>query len=173
MNQISIGGSYCMNEFNELDMMKNFNVFAITPFYTKVHSSQVLTYDYGKIASTKNTYQLLDDICIYFGSDLNGRLKSARRILRKRKNPPIIISEERGIVACQFPYKDYREPLWVIDLTFKVQPVDKNHCHIIFHNNERFLIRLSAEKVWERRRLALALLCETKYISGRRSFINF
>lgn len=74
-----------MNEFNELDMMKNFNVFAITPFYTKVHSSQVLTYDYGKIASTKNTYQLLDDICIYFGSDLNGRLKSARSILRKRK----------------------------------------------------------------------------------------
>lgn len=160
------------NGISEIDVMKNFNVFAIAPFYNEVHSSQILTYDYGNYASVKNVYQLLDDICIYFGSDLNGRLKSARRILRIRKNPPLVISEEREIVAMQLPCAGFREPLWAIDMGFDVKPVDKNHCYVIFRNHERFLIRLSAEKVWERRRLALALLYETKYVTGKPSFIS-
>lgn len=148
----------------EIDVMKWCEVYAITPFYNEVYSSKIFTYGHGNFPSIKNIYRLMDEICIYFGADLNGRLKSARKILRKRKNPPIMISEERGIVACQFPYKDYKEPLWVLDMDFKVIPVDSNHSYIVFRNNERFLIALSSEKVWERRRLALALLSETKYI---------
>ncbi|QBK27040.1 hypothetical protein DKZ56_15180 [Ureibacillus thermophilus] len=173
MNERTIGGML-MNkiEINEIDVMKNFHVYAIAPFYNEVYSSQILTYDYGKFSLSKDVYHLLDDICIYFGADLNGRLKSARRTLKIRKNPPIIISEEKAMVACQLPYVGHLEPLWVMDLNFDVEPVDKNHCYVVFRNKERFFIKLSLDKVWERRRLALALLSETKYVAGKPSFIS-
>lgn len=157
-------------EMNEMDIMKNFNVYAIMPFYNELHSSKILTYDKGIFVSTKTVQQLLDEVCICFGADLNGRMKSARRILKKRKNPPIVISEEREMAACQLPMEGYHEPLWAIDLEFKVERVDKNSCHVVFRNHDRFLVGLSEEKVWERRRLAMALLYETKYLSGRKGF---
>lgn len=148
---------------NEIDVFKRFNAFAIAPFYNGFYSSQIWTYRSGTYYSTKTVNQLMDYICIHFGADLDGRLKAARQKLNIKKNPPIIVSEELGIVGCQLPYMKYNEPMWVFDLDFKINPVRKHHSEIEFINNQIFSIKLSADKVRKRKQLAFTLLGETKY----------
>lgn len=167
MKQLYRGG-YTMHEMNEIDIIKNLRAYAIAPIYNEVYSSKICTYQ-GNYDSTKTVNQLMDYLCIYFGADLQGRMNAARKILNITKNPPVIISEELEMVGLQLPLVNFRQRLWGLDLDFKINPIDKRTCKIIFKNDDNFHINLSADKVWKKKQLALTLLYQTKYINSRRN----
>lgn len=120
----------------------------ITPFYDGVHASMIYTKN-GMMKSKGTVDQIIHKLCLEFGSTLKGRQKASRKMLKIKKNPPIVISERLGIVGMPLPCVRYKENAWVFDLNFDTYCND-TFSELRFNENLKFHVNLSKAAVEER-----------------------
>lgn len=84
------------------------------------NSTKIISYEKEEIIS-KNSKELINLSCKFFGSSLNDRINVTKRLINISSKSPIIIEESRNIIF--FPLKSTRE---------------KNNTWISFNNLEKY-----------------------------------
>jgi competence protein ComK len=136
---------------------------ALFPNYTDTgHLHCTLLGVYGEVQAEENTMHVLNESCVYYGSDFKGRLQSARRILKRQKNLPIMVSLtfEYCMIPLSSPMK--KDCTWIayrhID---RIVPKGANSI-IIFSNQVKLEVNIS-KAVLEDRMNKAARLFSTYY----------
>ncbi|KGR76419.1 competence protein ComK [Ureibacillus manganicus] len=143
-----------------LKLLHEYGISCVAPHYNGVHSSIVNTHQ-GSLNLVKTVSEAMNQICLYFGSDLEGRKKASRLQYKLRKNPPIIISDALYMVAFQLPSMLKNEYVWIFDLNYKIEENrEKKNCKLIFDNGFEIEIPLSRESINTYRNRAIHLLYE-------------
>ncbi|SOB90729.1 ComK protein [Ureibacillus xyleni] len=146
-----------MDKTLQMILMKHENL-CIVPHYEGKISSIIYTKNESfkleeKVDTVINLY------CLQFASNLNGRIQASRERFGFIKKPPIVISELNSIVAMQLPVPHYSESMWIFDLSFGVEELNKQS-EIEFQNGLKFKIPLSKTAVMHRKLNAFQLVVE-------------
>lgn len=144
-----------MEELSSL--LKSRKIIAVAPHYDGIHSSIVYTHQ-GSLYKREFADEVIDDLCRYFGSTLDGRKNATRHKLNLRKNPPLLLSEILQACAFEIPDKN-QELIWIIDLNYEIEQV-KNGCELIFGDHVRIYTSLSVNSVNNRRQKAIQMVHE-------------
>ena len=143
-----------------LKLLHEHGISCIAPYYNGVHSSIVNTHQ-GSLNLVKTVSEAMNQICLYFGSDLEGRKKASRVQYKLRKNPPIIISDGIYMVAFQLPSMLKNEYVWIFDFNYKIEENrEKKKCKLIFDNGYEIEIPRSRKSIETYRNRAIHLLYE-------------
>lgn len=142
---------------NIVNLLKNKQIISIAPHYDGTHSSIVLTHQ-GSLYRREYVEDLMEQLCRYFGSTLEGRKNATRHKLNVRKNPPIIISEILQVGAFEIPNID-NEPMWIFDLQYKIKEL-KNGSQLLYDGQLPIYTSLSENVVNNRKRNVIHMLHE-------------
>jgi len=142
-------------------VLQNSNI-VIAPHYNGNHSSIVYTYQ-GHLYLKETVDEVMNQICIYFCSDLQGRINGTRKKYDFRKKPPILISEFLPQVAIPYPSHIAGEDMWVFNANFKIEEVEKSKSKIIFDNQLSFDIARNRDTIEKQRLRAIRILYDITY----------
>lgn len=138
-----------------ISLLKNNQVNAITPHYDVVYSSIVHTHQ-GNYYYEEYSEKLMDQICTYFGSTLEGRKSATRQKLKFRKNPPFIISEILRLGAFEIP-DGCEQPSFIFNFQFELEKLD-NGSHLIYAGQEPIFTPLSDKVIYNRKQKAITMM---------------
>lgn len=138
-------------------LLKSRSVIAVAPRYDGTHSSIVYTH-LGSLYKEEAVDDIMDNLCRYFGSTLEGRKKATRHKLSVRKNPSILLSEILQACAFEIPHVN-QESIWIIDLNYQVEELERG-CVLIFNDHVRIVTTLSVNVVNNRRQKTIQMLHE-------------
>lgn len=127
------------------------DTMAIFPKYTDTgHLHSIVLGQYQVKYVTKRPTSIVHDSCMYFGSDLNGRMNSAKSVLKRQRMLPILISE--SFKYCMVPLSSPKNPecIWlaykhVLDVVPK-----ENHSIVIFSNQKKVELKISRKTLEEK-----------------------
>lgn len=143
---------------DEFKILKKHSPLIIAPYYVDGECHSIIITKKKRLYYKLPPEKLIEKICLMYGSTRKGR-QDASRQLGFIKNPPIIISENKKLVAIELPYEKYKgSSIWVFDLNFKIIKVDNKHCLIQIDSNNYFLVPLSKTSIERRRARAFQLL---------------
>ena len=91
----------------------------------------------------KKAYKIMDDSCIFYGSNYKGRLAAAKSILNCSYKLPILVEESSKLIF--FPTKSSLEDdcCWINFSYIKEVIKNDNNCIIRFNNNKEISINTS------------------------------
>lgn len=117
-----------------LKLLRDDDIKVVAPHYNGVHSSIVYTYP-RSLSLVKTVSEAMNELCLYFGADLDGRIRGTRQQFKFRKNPPIMISEMLQKVALPLPSMIRDENCWIIDTNFVIEEYGhSNYSRLLFDN---------------------------------------
>ena len=127
------------------------STMALLPHYTNTgHLQCTMLETFGEIRVEESPSSVLNESCVYYGGSFDGSLKSARRILKRQKNLPIMVSLtlEYCMIPLGSPMK--KDTAWVA--AQHIQDIDSDGAHsiITFHNQVKLEVNIS-EAVLEHR----------------------
>lgn len=89
-------------EIKERPYIINESTMIILPWYSKhAYLNSTILEEFQEIDTGESPLTLLEHSCDYYGSDLNGRLRSASMILTGQRMLPVLVSETNRI--CMVP----------------------------------------------------------------------
>ena len=144
-----------------LDLVHEKSVLRVAPYYDGVHSSIVYTY-HGNYKLVETVNEIMNEICICFCSDLQGRMNGTRKKFNYTKKPPIVISELLGQVAMPLPSHIRGEDQWFFIIDFNVDVIGPSKCKITF-DHLCFEIPLSRESIEQQRLRTINVLYSNTY----------
>ncbi|CAM5183988.1 ComK protein OS=Ureibacillus acetophenoni OX=614649 GN=SAMN05877842_101130 PE=4 SV=1 [Ureibacillus acetophenoni] len=145
---------------------------AIQPHYDGIHSMIVYTHQ-GNIKLVETAYEVMDQICQCFGSDLQGRMNGTRKKFGYRKQPPVLISELSQLVALQIPSEYADENTWIWEMNFKIEEeIGQSKSKIILDENLSFEVDLSKSSIEEKRTRAIDVLFSITYFGGTTFYMS-
>jgi competence protein ComK len=115
------------------------NVMAII---AKNGGAYVYSY-YGTKYYNKLSTEIVDKSCLFYGSSLKGRIKGTKEMIGISYKCPIIISENKGIIA--FPTESYKNNncCWFILSMIDNYYYENKKVYICFKNGQKISILLS------------------------------
>lgn len=164
-----------LNSFVLKSLLKK-DIRAIQPHYDGVHSTIVYT-NQGNIKLVETAYEVMDQICLCFGSDLQGRLNGTRKKFGYKKQPPVLVSEAMRLVALQLPSGYTDETMWIFEPNFEIQEETgqlsgQSKSKVILDDNLSFDIALSRSSIEEKRTRAIDVLFSITYFGGTTFFMS-
>ena len=92
----------------------------------------------------KKVIEIIENSCLYYGSSLYGRIKGSNNIIGKYYKPPIIISENKNIIA--FPIRSYKDNdcSWILLSSINnYSNYNDNKTTITLKNNQKIILDIS------------------------------
>ncbi|MED4455648.1 competence protein ComK [Metabacillus fastidiosus] len=131
-------------EREEEDYIIKGNTMMIIPFYAEQGALNSIVIDRFEAVKVKRKSQnIIDESCIYFASDMKGRIRSAAKILKGHQMLPIVISKmnKTCMIPISSPYN--KRCIWVsyrhiIDITSY-----KRKSILTLENGQRFELNVS------------------------------
>ncbi len=114
-----------------------------TLFIMKKHEKvEIISLD-GKIETKEHITKILDESCLYYGSSLEGRIKSSKYLTKLSSKVPIILNEKENLIL--FPIYSMRNEvgLWFIYNNIMNYRKVKKYVEVTFKNNEKVLFLIS------------------------------
>lgn len=127
-----------MKHMIQSEYIINEHTMAILPFYSEtgeLHSKVIEKYKV--LIVTKSPKVITNDSCMFYGSDMLGRRKSASSILIAKKMLPIMISETHKL--CMVPLSSPNQPkcVWVAYQHALDLSSEKDQTFILFPNQKK------------------------------------
>lgn len=91
----------------------------------------------------KNIRSILENNCLLHGSNMEGRLKSAKKILNIKYKVPLIISEAENIILLQIDCLRNKECLFIVANKIVDYEINANKLIIKCINNHNFTVNIS------------------------------
>ena len=142
----------------EIKFLTSGYCLVVTPHHDGTHLSMLHT-NRGSLKSLKTEDQVMNEFCLNYGSNLEGRREGARQLLNIKKRPPIIISERFQLIAMQLPAYDTIGIVYIFDLNFTINP-QQHYSELVFENGLR--IKVKARECAILRHKAKAYLLQQK-----------
>lgn len=118
----------------------NDETLAIIPF--KDSSSKVLEYDMQCVIDY-SPYEVMEYSCEYFGSSIDGRMYSAKKILGSVYKTPLLVDGYRDIIFFPTKSPNSKDNIWISLNNIKsYMKVDENETLILFKNGTKLTIEL-------------------------------
>jgi competence protein ComK len=121
----------------EVPYIINESTMIILPWYSKhAYLNSTILELYQEVDVNAGSLAIVDQSCIYYGSDLKGRLHHASMILKGQRMLPVLISESNRIcmVPTCSPYKP--ECVWLSYKHVKDIVPKENRTVVILSNNQ-------------------------------------
>ncbi|MGM7721701.1 competence protein ComK [Metabacillus sp. Hm71] len=98
---------------------------------------------YGAKEVEQSTLAIVKESCIFYGSDFNGRINSARKILKRQRNLPIMISLtfKHCMIPLSSPMKE--DCPWIAFRHVKKTFPNRENSIILFSNGQRLKVNIS------------------------------
>ena len=106
------------------------------------NSSKVIERD-KIIFIKKNTTEIIDDSCKYFGSSFNGRHEGTKNMIGVNYKSPILIEETRNLIFFPTTSPRYKNCYWISLNNIKNYEKLNNYSKIIFNNELELSINIS------------------------------
>ena len=105
-------------------------------------STRVVTMEEDFICN-KNSKDIVNDSCKFFGSNLRERINSTKRLVNISSKSPIIIEESRNILF--FPLKSTREKcnIWISFNNLDKYEKENNYTILYFKNGKQIKLNFS------------------------------
>lgn len=118
----------------------NINTYALISLNGK--STKIIEDD-SEFVIEKDTMEILDNSCRFYGSSYYGRLAGSNSILKNVYKTPIIIEESHSIIFFPISSPRYHHTTWIA-----LKPINEykkcgKYTEIIFKNNKKLLIEIS------------------------------
>ena len=109
----------------------------------KVNKKTIIYNVDKEVVINKNLKNILNLNCMYYGSDLNGRRKSAQNILNIKYRVPIIISDNNNYIL--LPLGSIRNDECLLIMLSKIIDYKEsdNYLNIYCINNQEFKVNIS------------------------------
>ncbi|PMC37331.1 hypothetical protein CJ195_11245 [Bacillus sp. UMB0899] len=135
--------NYTLHVYNQ-EIIKE-STMALIPHYTNTgHLQCTILETFGEIRVEESPSSVLNESCVYYGGSFDGSLKSARRILKRQKNLPIMVSLplEYCMIPLGSPMK--KDTAWVA--AHHIEDVEPNGANsiIIFYNKVKLEVNISS-----------------------------
>ncbi len=123
--------------------MKNYIINDQTIAILK-QDQNTIVYDVKKtIVINKNIKSILETNCLLHGSSMEGRIKSAKKILNIKYKVPILISEAENIILLQIDCLRNKECLFIVANKIVDYEIKNNKLTIKCINNQEFIVNIS------------------------------
>jgi competence protein ComK len=107
---------------------------------------------------TKSPKQIIEENCIFYGGDYEGRLESAKQILGIKQMVPIALSVALGLYAMPTCSPESDKCCWLFLAHMeKIEEYEKKHAKIVFTNRKSIIVDVHKDTL-EARRAKMALL---------------
>lgn len=114
---------------------------AIEPVFVGVYQSKITTID-GVFYSEESATDLLDKVCTYFASTMQGRVSATRETMEfYHRIPFIIIPLSVGVFPTASP--ENMNCVWIFNHPFKVEVLGKEKSRVIFSSGESIIVPVS------------------------------
>ncbi len=118
----------------------NISTLAIIPVDQKI--SKVIEEENTYLVH-KNTTQIIDSSCKYFGSSYNGRHEGTKNLIGVNYKSPIVIEETNEIIFFPTSSPRFKDCYWLSLKNIKNYQKTDNFSKIIFNNEEELEINIS------------------------------
>ena len=98
-----------------------------------------------EIVNNKPINKYLDYNCNYFGSSLEGRIKSSKTVLGMKYKLPIIIEESRELIFFPTTSPRNEQCTWISLNNIKKYEKKDLYTSITFENNQKYIFDISIE----------------------------
>lgn len=123
--------------------MKNYIINDQTIAILK-QDQNTIVYDVKKtIVINKHIKSILETNCLLHGSSMEGRIKSAKKILNIKYKVPILISEAENIILLQIDCLRNKECLFIVANKIVDYEIKNNKLTIKCINNQEFIVNIS------------------------------
>lgn len=113
---------------------------AVIPF--NENSSKVIEYDAERVIDS-NPYEVMEYSCEYFGSSIDGRMYSSKKILGSVYKVPILVDEYRNLVFFPTKSPNAKDNIWIsLNNINSIKKLNLNETMILFNNNDKLVIEL-------------------------------
>lgn len=116
------------------------HTLSLEAFFIGENKSKITTTK-GIHYSKMSVHEILDKVCIRYGSSFQGRKEATKNLLKYNKTPIVIKPNE--IFA--FPTKsiDHPECVWIFNHRFEVEEVEKGKSQLTFMNGTSIIVYVS------------------------------
>ena len=129
--------------------MKNYEInedtLAIIPINetsTKVLEKQ------GEYVVERNTYEVMDDSCQYFGSTYEGRKGGSKNVLGTGYKVPILVKEENYVIFFPTESPLLESCIWIsLHNIEKLEKAENNSTNIYFNDGQKVNIKTSFHSI--------------------------
>ncbi|MEK5483910.1 competence protein ComK [Viridibacillus sp. FSL R5-0888] len=143
----------------DLDLITT-NSFVLSPLFEGEVKSKVMTRD-GYLHSTLTPIQLLEKICIRYGSTFQGRIDAVKELLGYSKKLPLYIGE--GIYA--YPTRSLYHPecVWVFYHNYRYEEYGKGQTILYFDHGEIVILDVSLHTVKEQQQRLASIILSLRF----------
>lgn len=116
------------------------HALSLEAYFIGEHKSKITTTK-GVYYSKMSVHEILDKVCIRYGSSFQGRKDATKKLMKYNKSPIVIKPNE--ITA--FPTKsiDHPECVWIFNHRFEVKEVEKGKSQLTFMDGTSIIVNVS------------------------------
>lgn len=105
-------------------------------------SSKVIEYDAERIIDY-NPYEIMEYSCEYYGSSIDGRMSSSKKILGSVYKVPLLVDSYRNLVFFPTRSPNALDNMWISLNNIKnIKKINPNETMILFNNNDKLVIEI-------------------------------
>ncbi|MEX3621466.1 competence protein ComK [Viridibacillus arvi] len=150
----------CLMMFDkDLDLITT-NSFVLSPLFEGEMKSKVMTRD-GYLYSTLTPIQLLEKICIRYGSTFQGRIDAVKELLGYSKKLPLYIGEGIYAYPTRSPY--HPECVWVFYHSYRYEAYSKGQTILYFDHGEIVILDISLHTVKEQQQRLASIILSLRF----------
>lgn len=91
----------------------------------------------------KNSYEVMEDSCEYYGSSCEGRIKGTKNILGSSYKVPIIVEESNDIIFFPTESSASKNCVWLSLNNIKKYEKCEGYTKVIFNSGKEMLVKMS------------------------------
>lgn len=114
---------------------------AIVPCFTEMGKSRIIRLD-GTFYSWSTPEELLEEVCLRYGSTMNGRIDAVKKKLRFMHRTPLVLIPQSVGVAPTISSKD-PTCLWLFNHAYSIRKVANQQSVITLLNDEELTVPVS------------------------------
>lgn len=116
-------------------------IYAIEPVFFDDYKTRLIT-SHGVYLSELSAFQLFKEVCLHFGSTMDGRLKAVREVLGYRQKTPLVLIPD---LVAAFPTESYSnlESVHIFNHPFKLEVIEKKETKLTFEDGVSIIVNVS------------------------------
>lgn len=91
----------------------------------------------------KNSYEVMEDSCAYYGSSCEGRIKGTKQILGSNYKVPIIVEESNEIIFFPTESASNANCIWLSLNNIKSYERNNGYTKVVFNSGKELIIKMS------------------------------
>lgn len=133
---------------SDLRFIDHHAIVAIAPYYHHQYQTEIIM-NGTSIFMESNVADTVDELCVLYGSTLDGRIRATRLISKMIKKPPIMIALHH-LFAAPLP-NEQGDMMWLLHFDFTIQPKSPTTCLVNFKENKSLIIGASKNVIHNQR----------------------